>query len=271
MHSDHLDRGSHDGLYDRFLFPTLGVSIIGRPRPNFALVLLDRPRFVGLTPLLPTRFPSGDDIAKTSLPRAFRAACFLRADIHSDTLQVMEHPSAPLSVRNLPYIRKIPAWPQTTTGCEEELEFNLLEDVYHAERHRFENRWMYAGIWQDKPVAVKFARRYWPELHHFCAERGHAPKLFGYTIPGGWIVVVMGYVAHDSDIVYLASRHWTRWNKDLTDLVQSFHDDGLVHGDLRNANFIVPRDDPGRIVLVDFYLEVTSERFHIILGFSTMS
>ncbi|KAH9019801.1 hypothetical protein EDB84DRAFT_1516332 [Lactarius hengduanensis] len=64
----------------------------------------------------------------------------------------------------------------------------------------------------------------------------------------------MEYVAHDSDIVYLASRHWTRWNKDLTDLVQSFHDEGLVHGDLRNANFIVPRDDPGRIVLIDFDL-----------------
>jgi len=34
MHSDHFDCGCHDGLYDRFLFPTLGISIIGRPRRN---------------------------------------------------------------------------------------------------------------------------------------------------------------------------------------------------------------------------------------------
>lgn len=164
----------------------------------------------------------------------------------------MERPSAPLSVRNLPYVRKIPAWPRTT-GCEEELEFYLLRDVYQDDRRRFENRLIYGGIWQEKPVVVKFTRRYCPELHHFCAERGHAPKLLGYgTIPGGWIVVVMEYVAHDSDTGNLASRYWTRWNEDLTDLVQSFHDKGLVHGDLRNDNFIVPRDDPARIVLVDF-------------------
>ncbi|KAH9066267.1 hypothetical protein EDB87DRAFT_702019 [Lactarius vividus] len=130
MHGDHLDRGSHDSLYDRFLFSTLGVFIIGH--------------YVGFT--------------KSSLLRAFRAACFLRADIHNDTLRVMEHPSAPLSVRNLPYIRKIPAWSQTTIGCEEELEFHLLGDVYHADTHRFENRWMCGGIWQGKPVAVKFTR-----------------------------------------------------------------------------------------------------------------
>ncbi|KAI9453961.1 hypothetical protein BJY52DRAFT_782449 [Lactarius psammicola] len=178
MHSDHLDRGCHDGLYDRFLFPTLGISIIG-PHVGFsALILLDRPRFIGLIPLLPTRFPSSDDSTKTSLLRAFRAACFLRAEIHGDTLQIMEHPPAPLSVRNLPYVRKIPAWPRTV-GREEELEFYLLRDVYQDDRRRFEDRLIYSGICQDKPVVVKFTRRYCPELHHFCAEQGHAPKLLG--------------------------------------------------------------------------------------------
>src|SRR6266404_5686676 len=47
------------------------------------------PRFVGLTPLLSTRFPSGDDSARNLLLRAFRAACLLRTDIHNDTHRAM--------------------------------------------------------------------------------------------------------------------------------------------------------------------------------------
>ncbi len=193
----------------------------------------------------------------SSLRRAFRAACFLRADIYRDTIQIEECPSpplSPLSLKNVPYVRKIPAWPQTA-GNEEELQFYLLKDMFQNDKAdgRFKDRFIYSCLLQGKPVVVKFTYRYSPELHHFCAERGHAPKLLGYgTVPGGWTVVVMEFVAHGSDVVSLASRYWTRWNEDLTGLVQSFHDKGLVHGDLRDSNFIIPRDDPRRIVLVDF-------------------
>jgi tRNA A-37 threonylcarbamoyl transferase component Bud32 len=40
--------------------------------------------------------------------------------------------------------------------------------------------------------------------------------------------------------------------QDLTQLVQDFHDKGLVHGNLRAANFIVPTDRLKDILLIDF-------------------
>jgi tRNA A-37 threonylcarbamoyl transferase component Bud32 len=106
----------------------------------------------------------------------------------------------------------------------------------------------------DQVVLVKFADQYCPELHHFCAQRGHAPKLLGYgTMPGGWKVVVMEFVEHDRDqLVQHALQHWATWEQDLTRLVQDFHGQGFVHGDLRVANFIIPTDRPETIKLIDF-------------------
>jgi len=118
-----------------------------------------------------------------------------------------------------------------------------------------ENQFIYGGSWNHpvEPVVVKFTRKYCPELHHFCAEQGHAPKLFGYgIIPGGWHVVMMEYIDQDIDLARLAPLHWDRWNEDLTKLVQTFHEKGLVHGDLRRANTIFREGDAGRIILIDF-------------------
>ena len=116
---------------------------------------------------------------------------------------------------------------------------------------------MYLAKMRHQEVLIKFTRRYCPELHSFCAERHHAPKLLGYgTVPGGWHVVVMEFIKHDQDNhIKYAPKHWAKWEQDLTQLVQDFHEAGaagLVHGDLRAANFIVPTDRPQDILLIDF-------------------
>jgi tRNA A-37 threonylcarbamoyl transferase component Bud32 len=107
---------------------------------------------------------------------------------------------------------------------------------------------------QRQVVLVKFTHQYCPELHHFCAQRDHAPKLLGYgTVPGGWKVVVMEFVEHDrAQRARYAPQHWAKWEQDLTRLVQDFHGKGLVHGDLRVANFIIPTKEPETIKLIDF-------------------
>ena len=57
---------------------------------------------------------------------------------------------------------------------------------------------------------------------------------------------------HDQDnrIKYV-TEHGAKWEKDLTQLVRDFHEEGLVHGDLRATNFIVPTDRPENILLID--------------------
>jgi tRNA A-37 threonylcarbamoyl transferase component Bud32 len=107
---------------------------------------------------------------------------------------------------------------------------------------------------QRQVVLVKFTGQYCPELHHFCAQRDHAPKLLGYgTMPGGWKVAVMEFVEHDRDQrARQALQHWVKWEQDLTRLVRDFHGQGLVHGNLRVANFIIPSKQPETIKLIDF-------------------
>jgi len=205
--------------------------------------------------MLPTRFPSGDNSARPALLRAFRAACVLRYNIRKDASQILNHPSPPLKDRNFPYVQKIPAW-RPTPDRNPELEFKILAVAFQDERapNWNGNRFLYAAKTQDGLVVVKFTRQYCPELHSFCAERGHAPKLLGYgTVPGEWKVVVMEYIERGAEsLSERASKHWTKWNNDLMMLVKHFHDKGWVHGDLREANFISPAKEPEKIMLVDF-------------------
>ena len=215
-----------------------------------ALVLLDRARFVALTPLLPARSPSGDDINRSTLFQAFRAACVLRHDIHEDTQRIIDSTTLTrIYNRYIPYVQGIPTWPPFEG---EQLGFRILEVAYQDTIWN-ENRFLFHAEAQDKNVLVKFTRRYCTALHVFCANRGHAPKLLGYgTVPGGWNVVVMEDVKHERNYAEYAPRYWEKWSQDLTDLVRGFHDEDLVHGDLRATNFIVPTNDLENIMLVDF-------------------
>jgi len=134
-----------------------------------------------------------------------------------------------------------------------ELDFHLVRDMFPGKKSLCPNRFIYEGRWGNELIVVKFTRRYCPQLHHFCAEQGHAPKLLGYgTIPGGWHVVVMGAMGEELDLEEHGPRYYKKWEMDLTKLVQGFHDKGLVHGDLRRANITVSKEDPGQIILFDF-------------------
>jgi hypothetical protein len=187
---------------------------------------------------------------------AFWAACMLRARICRDTRQAMDHPlvGPKPKGRNLPYVHHIPAWSSTAGVEEQHLEFTI-ESVVAQGKPWNEKRFLYLAKMQNNYVIVKFTRRYSTDLHQFCANRGHAPKLLGYgTVPGGWHVVLMELVDRDisKTLAHYAPTHLDRWEEDLTRLVEEFHGVGLVHGDLRDANLIVRRGEPERIILVDY-------------------
>ena len=187
---------------------------------------------------------------------AFWAACMLRARICRDTRQAMDLPLVwpKPKRRNLPYVHKIPAWSSNAGVEEQHLEFTI-ESVVAQGKPWNEKRFLYRAKTQNDDVIVKFTRRYCTDLHQFCAKRGHAPELLGYgTVPGGWHVVVMEFVDQDisKTLAHYAPTHLDRWEEDLTRLVEEFHGEGYVHGDLRDANLIVRRGEPERIILVDY-------------------
>ena len=152
--------------------------------------------------------------------------------------------------RNLPYVNEIAA--HSAVGV---IRFRIRVEAYQG-LTRYPNRFLYLATLDgtgDK-VIVKFTRRYFPELHLFCAEKGHAPELLGFdNIPGGWDVVVMEWIdQEDTNLQDYALDHLPRWSEDLRSLVKAFHDKGWVHGDLREANLIVSNQNPGQVILVDF-------------------
>ncbi|KAH9037661.1 hypothetical protein EDB85DRAFT_1843458, partial [Lactarius pseudohatsudake] len=59
-------------------------------------------------------------------------------------------------------------------------------------------------------------------------------------VPGGWLVVAMDYISeavfpsHPTDLPHLHDR----WTHNLATLVDSFHEQSLVHGDLCQPNMI---------------------------------
>ena len=128
-------------------------------------------------------------------------------------------------------------------------------------RSRFDNhRLIYlATTTEGATVLVKFTRRYSASAHQFCAEAGVAPKLIGLqSLPAGWYMVVMEYLDPD---VYRVLESLDGSNAALVagirKVVETLHDGGFVHGDIRQINMMTRREwdgseDVGKVLLIDF-------------------
>ncbi|KAG1804344.1 hypothetical protein EV424DRAFT_1580656 [Suillus variegatus] len=111
-------------------------------------------------------------------------------------------------------------------------------------------------------ICIKFMRYYSPEAHEFCASKGHAPKLIAYDpLPGGWNMVVMDALDIDDDNFPQRPGSYRQLSKmavvdrqplkeAITSLIQQLHNEGYIHGDLRDANFVVK--DNKDFMLLDF-------------------
>ncbi|KAI0257108.1 hypothetical protein BJV78DRAFT_1160307 [Lactifluus subvellereus] len=49
-----------------------------------------------------------------------------------------------------------------------------------------------------------------------------------------------------------APKHLSTWSKDLRQLMHGFHARGWVHGDLRDTNLIIGKDNLAWVILIDF-------------------
>ncbi|KAI9464007.1 hypothetical protein BJY52DRAFT_1250959 [Lactarius psammicola] len=217
-----LMEGSTKEDRSRFFFPALGIVVISSHIGFYALAYTSSTRLVALTPLLPTTTESGNNWVRPAL----------------------------LNARNLPYVNEVAAY--SAPGV---IRFHIRVEAYQG-LTRYPNRFLYLATLDStgNKVVVKFTRRYFPQLHLFCAEQGRAPQLLGYgIIPGSWHVVVMEWIdQEETNLQNFAPQYLSTWSENLKSLVKDFHDKGWVHGDLRDANLIVSNQEAGRVMLVDF-------------------
>lgn len=212
----------------------------------YGVIFLGQWRVVSLTPTLSCIVSASEGGERMALYAAFSAALDLLHRIDQDAQHFVHAPPIiPHADRKFPYVSELPNYHTPN----EKFQFQILRRHPHAEDYRH----LYIAQTSDKKeVVVKFTRRYSIALHAFCAKCGHAPGILGFgTIPGGWFVVAMDYIL--PSVYPSQSRHLLqlrdKWIGDLMMLVKSFHDEGLVHGDLREPNMICDEEE---IMLVDF-------------------
>ncbi|KAG2072092.1 hypothetical protein BDR04DRAFT_1052092 [Suillus decipiens] len=104
----------------------------------------------------------------------------------------------------------------------------------------------------DKVLCVKFARHYSKEVHQRCASGGFAPALYGFEhLPGGWFMIVMEMITEDYCCLANLSARYPHGDA-IAKALRSLHEEGYVHGDIRNINIMVKRDCSPGFKLMDF-------------------
>jgi hypothetical protein len=144
-----------------------------------------------------------------------------------------------------------------STGNTHEFSYEKMQTL--------RNQLIFFGTVSDEArskICIKFVRRYSPEVHRFCADREHAPKLIAYEpLPGGWNMVVMDVLPIDNHPSSKRSGSYRQLSKmdyqdrrplegPITSFIHELHEGGYVHGDLRDTNLFAGLD--GKFMLLDF-------------------
>ena len=158
----------------------------------------------------------------------------------------MQAEEIPLKARQFPVVTKLRKYPTT---FDDHLNFKI-QDFFHD---RQPYRLLYVAATPDHQlVLIEFVRRYSIELHHLCAESGHAPRILAFErLPGGWYAVAMEFIESGLPITASPqlSTHRDHRAKELQHLMDNFHLKGFVHGDLRDANILCKEKS---VMLLDF-------------------
>ena len=220
-------------------------------------------RVVPLTPLLSMVDPTGEEF-RWDLFLAFKAASIVFSKIQTEVhkiLQVLNGPPVDwppvmtTETRCFPSVAEI----DIEAGAFPNSQSKKIRFVLESRHDDVEHRHLYRAhlvppISPDKAVYVKFSQRYSVTLHRFCASRGLAPKILGFQrLSGGWLAVAMEKIDSVDPNSITSFPEAERWKTDIKALVDGFHREDLVHGDLRLVNFLFTRSkNPRRMLLVDF-------------------
>ena len=220
-------------------------------------------RVVPLTPSLPMVDPTGEEF-RWDLFLAFKAASIVFHKIQTDVrdfLRVLEGPPVgwppvlTTEACRFPSVTKI----DIETNISPDTQLTKIEFVLESRHDNVEHRHLYhARLVSPAPlesaIYVKFSRRYSIDLHRFCASRRLAPKVLGFQrLSGGWFAVAMEKVDIVDPRTITPFPEGVEWERRFKELVDNFHQEDFVHGDLRLANFVFTKsNNPRKVMLVDF-------------------
>jgi serine/threonine protein kinase len=130
------------------------------------------------------------------------------------------------------------------------------------------NNLVFFGQFQDadrQAICIKFTRQYCQQAHEHCASKGNAPRLHAVEeYPGGWHMIVMDDIREDyvslydltngEEMLYEAYPGDRKLlSEDIAVFLLDLHQEGWVHGDIRNSNIMVKKSSPCETFqLVDF-------------------
>ncbi|KAG2055286.1 hypothetical protein BDR06DRAFT_934328 [Suillus hirtellus] len=236
------------------VFPCLHIIVFGACIGFAGSVLTHKIQSEILGPIIPLFWHSTDVHLQVMAARTFGA------------LKIAVEKLTNLYSRDIPTVEsknQSPGYPHprsystSTNGIQEFLydETQILRDrlIFFGET---------VGDAAGSNICIKFVRYYSPEAHRFCANKGRAPKLIAYDpLPGGWNMVVTDALDIDDANFTQRPGSYRQLSKmavvdrqplkeAITSLIQQLHDEGYVHGDLRDANFVVK--DNKDFMLLDF-------------------
>ncbi|GBE81754.1 hypothetical protein SCP_0401270 [Sparassis crispa] len=202
-----------------------------------------------LTPVLPLIWEPRDEIMITSAARIFGALKTAISRLHS--YYVVQLPLILSLESKLPGVE----YPYPTVyrclTTAVDISFRYIGVIPH--------KLIFKGLTSsEEPIIIKFTRRYSKQAHIYCADRGVSPRLRGYEeIPGAWHMVIMDmldpalYFSLD-DARDNLHEHLGLIQSTVEDMICSLHGGGFVHGDLRDANFLVAVGGLIDVKLIDF-------------------
>jgi hypothetical protein len=184
-------------------------------------------RLINITPGL-SFLPSGSyGQDRQTLYRAFSAAIKLCGNIAAEVSAVIHNPPPIISddAFALPAVSRL----RNREG-DGDLDFKI--EGYYDDRATFRQLFL-ARCEDGTKILVKFSTTYSLELHEYCLERGHAPKILAYEIlPGGWHAIAIEYLEgavplNNPDL-----------KQPMMEFVSDLQREGFVHGDLRPPNIL---------------------------------
>ncbi|KDR69821.1 hypothetical protein GALMADRAFT_76982 [Galerina marginata CBS 339.88] len=249
-HSHATGMEEHQDLFERWRVPSLGLTVVGPDLRFYGIIAIDHQyRLVNLTPNLSCIPSASDGRDRKALYKAFSAASVLQARILEDAQKFLTAlpPEIQPTARRFPSVTQLRKWGSST----EYISFQILG--FHPDRQDYRLLYLAETTGPEKrTIVIKFVPSYSVDLHAFCANRGFAPPILAFEqLPGGWKAVAMGYIPSGTIITKSSGldTHRDRWTHELLQLVNDFHVEGLVHGDLRDANIICNGHD---MMLLDF-------------------
>jgi serine/threonine protein kinase len=212
-----------------------------------------RPNVQVLTPVIPLHFHPTDIKFRKMTARFFNAFASAVESLKAHYNEPLYHHSPAVDpVYPSQAVRIVFPYPVTFKSDTSELPRNF---IYHS--YVKPGKLIFRGEISDthEKICIKFAQCYSADVHKFCASIKYAPKLLGFeSLHGGWHMIVMEDLSDYSDLFgsSLAPDRVDAVKERLNEAFIQMHQQGFVHGDLRNVNVMVSNDPTPAVMLVDF-------------------